>query len=74
MNHQVIKKVKSSIVHTNADKFQSILKSNNTTIKSGILSTFKTELQQSLNQNNKTLSLKISTDLDQKYIQFKIYL
>ena len=74
MNHQVIKKVKFPIVDTNADKFQSILEANNTTIKSGILSTFKIELQQTLNQNNNTLLLKISTDLDQKYIQFKIYL
>ena len=53
MNHQVIKKVKISVVDTNADNFQSILEANNATIKSGILLTFKTELQQTLNQNKR---------------------
>ena len=50
------------------------MEANNSSIKSYILSTFKSESQETLNQNNYVLFLKISTDLDKKFIQLLTHL
>ena len=47
---------------------------NNSTLKSEILSSFKTESNDTLTSNNNALSLKISNDLDNKFMQFQSYL
>ena len=47
---------------------------NNSTLKSEILSGFKAELNDTLTSNNNALSLKISNDLDNKFMQFQSYL
>ena len=50
------------------------MKINNSTLISEILSRFKAELNDTLTSNNNTLSLKISNDLDNKFMQFQSYL
>ena len=63
-----------SILNTNTDKFQSMMESNNSTLKSEILSSFKVELNHTSIRNNNDLSLKISNDLDKHVMQFQSYL
>ena len=47
---------------------------NNSILKSEIISSFKVELNDTLTSNNNALSLKMSNDLDNKFIQFQSYL
>lgn len=47
---------------------------NNSTLKSEILSSFKAKFNDTLTSNNNALSLQISNDLDNKFIQFQSYL
>ena len=63
-----------STLDTNTDKFQSMMGINNSTLKSEILSSFKAELNNTLTSNNYALSLKISNDVDNKFMQFQSYL
>ena len=63
-----------STLDTHTDKFQSMMEINNSTLKSEIISSFKAELNDILTSNNNALSLKISSDLDNKFIHFKSYL
>ena len=50
-----------------------MMKNNNSNLQSDILDSFKVELQDTLTRNNNDLSLKISTDLDQQFLQFQSY-
>ena len=51
-----------------------MMENNNSNLQSDILDSFKVELQDTLTRNNNDLSLKISTDLDQQFLQFQSYL
>ena len=51
-----------------------MMETNNSTLKSEILNNFKAELNDTLQRNNNALSLKLSNDLDQKFMQFQSYL
>ena len=59
---------------TNTDKFQSLMETNNSKLKSEIINNFKSELNDTLQRNNNALSTKLSNDLDQKFMQFQSYL
>ena len=63
-----------STLDTHTDKFQSMIETNSSTLKSEILSNFKSELNNTLQRNINTLSIKLSHDLDQKFMQFQSYL
>ena len=63
-----------STLDTNIDKCQSMIANNNSTLKSEILYRFKTELNETLKNNNTSLSLKISTDIDNKLMKLQSYL
>ena len=63
-----------STLDTNTDKFQSMMETNNSTLKSEILSNFKSEFNDTLQRNNNALSTKLSNDIDQKFMQFQSYL
>ena len=60
-----------STLNTNTDKFQSTIETNNSTVKSEILNSFKTEWNETLQNNKTVLSLQLSTDLDNKFMQFQ---
>ena len=63
-----------STLDTNIDKCQSMIENNNSTLKSEILYSFKTELNETLKNNDTSLSLKISTDIDNKLMKLQSYL
>ena len=58
-----------STLDTHTDKFHSTMETNNLSLKSEILNKFRKELNDTLARNNNALSLKISNDLEQKFIK-----